>query len=108
MADEDVNQRLAGIEAALAEMRAEMATKADLAALRAEMKADLAGVAKNVDVRHLGEQVAQMLREGRALRGDVRLLTGIGNAVQALADHHLQLSDRVSALETAPPEEPSL
>jgi len=43
------------------------------------------------------------------VRTDLRLLTGMVtsmlSAVQAIADHQIQLADRVSALET-PPEAP--
>ena len=100
-----IKDQLIRIEDAIAEMRAAMASKTDLE--RLATKADLEGVAKNVDIRRLGEQVKQAIGESRALRGDLRLLTsicnGIAMAVQGLADHSLQLSERVSALEEREP-----
>jgi hypothetical protein len=97
MAD-DIIQRLEKIEA-------NMATKADLA----ELRAGLTGVATNVSVRHLGEQIRQLITESRATRADVRLLTsicnGIAMAVQGLVDHQIQLAERVATLET-PPSQP--
>ena len=66
-------------------------------------KGDLAGVATNVSFRLLGEQIKQATAETRALRADMRLLTGIvtgmATSVQALVDHQMQLADRVRALE---------
>jgi hypothetical protein len=85
-----------------------MATKADLAELRSEMatKADLAGIARNVDITALQRIVEQNRTEMQAMRADVRLLTGmvpsILGAVQALAEHQIRLSDRITALETPP------
>lgn len=54
MADENLDQRLAAIEAAIPSL----ATKADLEALRGE----LAGVAKNVDITALQQRVEQLGR----------------------------------------------
>jgi hypothetical protein len=80
-----------------------MATKADLDALRG----DMASFAKGADIRLLQRRVDQELAETRALRADVRLLTGLMNgvatAVQALVDHQLQLADRIGALEGEQP-----
>jgi hypothetical protein len=54
-------------------------------------------------------RVEQGIAESRAVRTDLRLLTGMVtsmlSAVQAIADHQIQLADRVTALET-PPEPP--
>jgi len=44
-------------------------------------KADLEAVAKNVEIRALGRQVERVITEGRALRGDLRLLTSICNGI---------------------------
>ena len=70
MTEDDLNQRLDRIEESIAALstsvltlRADIATKADLEELRAEIKTELADVAQNVTVRHLGEQVAQAIRE---------------------------------------------
>jgi len=92
MAEDTVDQRLERIEAAIAAMRGEMA-----------------GFAKGADITLLQRRVEQGIAESRAVRTDLRLLTGMVtsmlSAVQAIADHQIQLADRVSALET-PPEAP--
>lgn len=106
MADNTIDQRLDRIEASLATLRSETATKTDITALRGEM----ASFAKGADIRLLQRRVEQELTETRALRADVRLLTGLMNSVatsvQALIDHQMQLADRVGALETPTPETP--
>jgi hypothetical protein len=76
---EELLNRLAG---EIATMRAEMATKQELAAVRAEMatmraevatKQDLDGIAKNVDVSLLGRQMKELL----AMKDDVTVLTAM-------------------------------
>jgi hypothetical protein len=106
MAEDTVEQRL---QASIAVIREEMATKADFevaiatAVAGLATKDDLAGIARNVDITTLGRQVGQAIAETRAMRADMRLLTGIvtgmATSVQALVDHQMQLADRVSALE---------
>jgi len=92
---EDVSE-LRDIIARLERIEATMTTKADLEA-----------VAKNVEIKALGRQAERIIAEGRALRGDLRLLTSICNgiavAIQGLIDHQMQLSERVSELEEEEP-----
>ena len=120
MAEDTVEQRL---QASIAVIREEMATKADfevaiatavaglgtkddLAQLRRDIEAEFVGIARNVDITALGRQVGQAIAETRAMRADMRLLTGIvtgmATSVQALVDHQMQLADRVTALEIPP------
>jgi hypothetical protein len=110
MADDNLDQRLARIEAALLTLP----TKTDLDQLRTELRTEMSGFAKGADIRLLQTRVEQeiaetktMRTETQAMRADVRLLTGMVTsmlgAVQALADHQIRLSDRVTALETPPP-----
>jgi predicted nucleic acid-binding Zn-ribbon protein len=69
------DERLARIEAAIAGL----ATKADLAELRAEMvtKADLAGVAKNVEIAALGRSLAPLNTEIATLREEMAAQTAM-------------------------------
>ena len=91
MADDNLDQRLARIEAVLPTLAT---------------KADLAGVAKNVEIPVLQQRVERVILEIQATHSDLRLLTGITNgvaaAVQALVDHQIRLSERVTTLETPP------
>jgi ABC-type branched-subunit amino acid transport system substrate-binding protein len=91
MAEDTVDQRLARIETALSTLAT---------------KADLANVARNVDITALQQRVERVILETQATHSDLRLLTGIANgiaaAVQALVDHQIRLSERVTALETPP------
>ena len=92
---EDVSE-LRDIIARLERIEATMTTKADLEA-----------VAKNVEIKALGRQAERIIAEGRALRGDLRLLISISNgiavSVKGLIDHQMQLSERVSELEEEEP-----
>ncbi len=116
-------EHLARIEGAIAELRAEMAIKADLAELRAEIKADLAemraemvtkadlaGFAQNVEVAALGRLVRQAINDTAMLRDEVRMTTatlqqlvgtvgGFANLLQALVDQQQRLDDHVRTLE---------
>ena len=91
MAEDTVDQRLARIETALSTLAT---------------KADLANVARTVDITALQQRVERVILETQATHSDLRLLTGIANgiaaAVQALVDHQIRLSERVTALETPP------
>jgi hypothetical protein len=102
MPDENLDARLDRIETALTAMREEMATKADLA-----------GVAKNVDVTALGANVRALMRESEAARDDMRVVTAIALRLehtladalvqlQAMVQQQMRLGDRVRALEDQP------
>lgn len=90
MAKDDVIVRLERIEAKLADLTEAMA-----------------GVARNVDIKLLQRRVEVQIAGGHALRADLRLLTGlmsgVATSVQALVDHQMQLTARVSALEVPEP-----
>jgi len=108
MSEDTVDGRLGRIETALAGL----ATKADLAELRTEMaiKADLAGVAKNVDITALAANVRMLLRASESARDDMRVVTAIALRLehtladalvqlQAMVQQQMRVGDRVRALE---------
>ena len=121
--------RLARIEAALGELRRDMATKADLAELRRDMatkadlaelrndmatKADFAGVARNVDVEALARLTRQSLTETAAVRDELRVVSalaqqlvgavsGLTNLLSRLVEQQTRTADRVRALEEQHP-----
>jgi hypothetical protein len=66
MTDDSLDERLARIEASLGAIQAAMATKADLA-----------GMAKNVDVEALGRLVRQSVTETGALRDELRVVSAL-------------------------------
>jgi hypothetical protein len=100
--------RLARIEAALAEL----ATKTDLevavatAVAGLATKADLAGVAKNVDVTALGRQLREMRDELRVTSAIVLRLDHVWPDVieqlRAMVQQQLGILDRLRALEEPP------
>ena len=120
MAEDTVEQRLqasiaiireematkADFEVAIATAVAGLATKADLAELHRNIEAGFVGIARNVDITALQQRVERVILETQAMHSDLRLLTGITNgiaaAVQALVNHQIRLSERVTALETPP------
>ena len=89
-------ERLTRIEAALVRIEAAMATKADLA-----------GVAKNVDVTALGRQLREMRDELRVTSAMVLRLDHMGPDVieqlRAMVQQQLGILDRLRALEDLPP-----
>jgi hypothetical protein len=117
---ERIETILGKLAAEMAAMRAEMATRRDLAdevaAIRAEMatKQDLAGVAKNADLSALGRQMRELL----AVKDDVTVLTAIVQRLDNTMVHQIsdlltevraehgrmdRLLTRVRALEDAQP-----
>ena len=102
MADDTLDQRLERIEGVLPTL----ATKADLAQLRRDLEAQFVGIARNVDITALQQRVERVILETQAMHSDLRLLTGIvtgmAASVQALVDHQIRLSERVTTLETPP------
>jgi hypothetical protein len=89
-------ERLTRIEAALARIEAAMATKADLA-----------GVAKNVDVTALGRQLREMRDELRVTSAMVLRLDhtwpDVIEQLRAMVQQQLGILDRLRALEEPPP-----
>jgi hypothetical protein len=89
-------ERLTRIEAALVRIEAAMATKADLA-----------GVAKNVDVTALGRQLREMRDELRVTSAMVLRLDhmwpDVIQQLRAMVQQQLGILDRLRALEDLPP-----
>jgi len=89
-------ERLTRIEAALVRIEAAMATKADLA-----------GVAKNVDVTALGRQLREMRDELRVTSAMVLRLDhmwpDVIEQLRAMVQQQLGILDRLRALEDLPP-----
>jgi hypothetical protein len=88
-------ERLTRIEAALVRIEAAMATKADLA-----------GVAKNVDVTALGRQLREMRDELRVTSAMVLRLDhmwpDVIEQLRAMVQQQLGILDRLRALEEPP------
>jgi phage-related protein len=100
---------LAGV---VAEVRANMATKDDLTqfATKADLEAAVAGVAKNVDITALGRQVRRLSDETAALREQFAVMQAsmqqvvgtvgrFADLLQALANQQQRTADRVRTLE---------
>jgi hypothetical protein len=89
-------ERLARIEATLARIEAAMATKADLA-----------GVAKNVDITALGRQLREMRDDLRVTSAMVMRLDhmwpDIIEQLRAMVQQQLGIIDRLRALEEPTP-----
>ncbi|SRR5271170_7732829 len=92
MSEDQLFAHLSRIEANIADMRE--ATKADLAELRTELREEMAGLAKNVDITALGRLIEQQRDDIASLKDDMTVLTAI---VSRLDNSHTRLLTEIRA-----------